>query len=137
MYLLPADSINGDLKKGNILKASKTVKNVLYPFALSHLEQHNDCSKIIDPAEFLINEALKAKKSGNILMMLVYLNLADRFPSDPRVKVKIQMLRGEGNFSKGNYRIAALSFAEAAVFLSRDTTLDSDMLVERTFKGFC
>ena len=126
---LLAESVNGDLKKANILEASRTVKDVFYPFVLSHLEQR--CSEIIDPAEFLMNEALKAKESGNVLMMLVYLNLADRFPSEPRDKAKIRKLRGEGNFSEGNYRIAALSFVEAAEFLYRDTTLDSDMLVER------
>ena len=103
---LLAESVNGDLKKANILETSRTVKDVFYPFVLSHLEQR--CSEILDPAEFLMNEALKAKESGNVLMMFVNLNLADRFPSEPRDKAKIRKLRGEGNFSEGNYRIGAL-----------------------------
>ena len=123
-----AESVNCDLKKGNIQLASKTINDFFDPFVVSLFEQH--CPGDIEPAEFLINEALKAKENYGTMMMLVYLNLADKFPSKSQRKAKISKLRGECNLSQRNYRIAAISFFDAAGFFCMDTTSDPDAHVE-------
>ena len=86
-----AENVNCDLKMGNILQASITIRGALKPFVVSLFQ--NNCPKNIDPADYLLNEALEAKKSHGTQMMLVYLHLADLFSFQPQIKAKISELQ--------------------------------------------
>jgi tetratricopeptide (TPR) repeat protein len=118
------DALEHNRKKGNVHQAVK-----IHTFLQAHeLSFYESCS--FDTVEKLISEAIRAKEDNRFSSGIRYLDIGLQLPSNWRRKTKFLKLRGECYLSRGDFRTAAINFAEVADIYSSETVGNRDDLCE-------